>query len=77
MFYQNRPRNGRFPLLKTKIIFRQERSYCQVCWTQAATTDFELTTGKTGATGKAPDTVNMEDSFTNTVFINRGALKKL
>ena len=40
-------------LILISLVFnRQERSYCQICWTQAATTDFELTTSKTGAAGK-------------------------
>jgi hypothetical protein len=37
--------------LRLKSPFRQERSYCQICWTQVANSDFELSTGKTGATG--------------------------
>ena len=30
---------------------RRERGYCQICWSATADGDFELTGGKTGATG--------------------------
>ena len=32
-------------------VFRRERGTCQICWSTTAEGDFELTGGKTGATG--------------------------